>query len=255
MKSLSTRRELAFLMVLSAALVMGFHWVGELSGLRIDWSTPLGWVDEAGAEEVAMATLRYVGLVVGYWVLASATLSLVALQAQRPNLLTAVKLVSLPGIRRILDRALAAALAASLASSPVPPAQAEEVPASPQVMFDINSDGVPIPLIRLDNGFPVAASSDHETPRIETPQVRIPQYEHPTSRNQPVAHSDTYEVVGGDNLWLIAERQIGDTPDIDRVTDYWRRLVANNTPTLRSGDPNLIFPGEVIALPGVESSP
>lgn len=265
MKSLRARRQLVFLMVLSAALVMGFHRIDTLSGLRIDWSMPLGSIDEAGAEAAAMTTLRYVGLVVAYWVLASTTISLAALHAQRPDVLSAVKLVSLPGIRRILDRALAAALAASIASSPLSPALAEEVPASPHVMFDINSDGVPVPLIRLDNAAPAGASFDLETPRIETPQVRIPRPENPVavapaitpaaSPPQPVVRSNTYEVVSGDSLWLIAARQVGDTTDIDGVADYWRLLVADNTTTLRSGDPNLIFPGEIIALPGVSPSP
>ena len=35
----------------------------------------------------------------------------------------------------------------------------------------------------------------------------------------------------------------------DAIARYWQRLIAANRTTLRSGDPSLIFPGEVITLP------
>jgi len=42
----------------------------------------------------------------------------------------------------------------------------------------------------------------------------------------------------------------GAQPDDAAVADYWRRLIAANASNLRSGDPNLIFAGEVLTLPG-----
>jgi hypothetical protein len=61
-------------------------------------------------------------------------------------------------------------------------------------------------------------------------------------------------VVPGDNLWLIARGEVSRATGTNRPTDaeiapYWRRLIAENRTTLRSGDPSLIFPGEVVALP------
>jgi nucleoid-associated protein YgaU len=59
--------------------------------------------------------------------------------------------------------------------------------------------------------------------------------------------------VPGDNLWRIARARI-EASAPQRATDgeivrYWRRLVDANRTTLRSGDPNLIFPGEILRLP------
>jgi nucleoid-associated protein YgaU len=63
-------------------------------------------------------------------------------------------------------------------------------------------------------------------------------------------------VVAGDHLWAIAGRRLtevrGQAPDEGEHAGYWVRLVDANRGRLRSGDPDLIFPGEVIELPKVE---
>jgi nucleoid-associated protein YgaU len=62
-------------------------------------------------------------------------------------------------------------------------------------------------------------------------------------------------VVKGDNLWAIAAARLSDaagpSADSDRVAAYWRKVIELNRPTLRSGDPNLIYPGEMISLPPI----
>jgi len=49
----------------------------------------------------------------------------------------------------------------------------------------------------------------------------------------------------GDNLWRIAATAAGH----EDIADYWRRLITANAGLLRSGDPDLIYPGEQIVLP------
>jgi len=67
--------------------------------------------------------------------------------------------------------------------------------------------------------------------------------------------SGTVVVERGDHLWKISERHLGpNTPD-RQVAPYWREVIEVNTPTLRSGDPDLIYPGEVVALPEVSERP
>ena len=56
----------------------------------------------------------------------------------------------------------------------------------------------------------------------------------------------TYTVTAGDNLWKIAAAH---TPDDEPVGPYWRRLIAANEGRLLSGDPDLIYPGEILVLP------
>ncbi len=63
-------------------------------------------------------------------------------------------------------------------------------------------------------------------------------------------------MVAGDHLWAIAGKRLtevrGQTPDEGEHARYWVRLVDANRGRIRSGDPDLIFPGEVIELPEVE---
>jgi nucleoid-associated protein YgaU len=60
-------------------------------------------------------------------------------------------------------------------------------------------------------------------------------------------------VRAGDNLWRIAETELtratGGAPAESDIARYWQRVIAANRTTLRSGDPSLILPGEVVTLP------
>ena len=69
----------------------------------------------------------------------------------------------------------------------------------------------------------------------------------------PPARHRSYVVRAGDNLWAIAKNEVarrgGATATDGQIARYWEDVVAANRATLRSGDPSLIFPGEVVALP------
>jgi len=61
-------------------------------------------------------------------------------------------------------------------------------------------------------------------------------------------------VVPGDNLWQIARAEVARAsgtyrPSDAQIAPYWNEVIAENRTTLRSGDPSLIFPGEVVELP------
>jgi len=68
-------------------------------------------------------------------------------------------------------------------------------------------------------------------------------------------------VVRGDNLWTIARthlaevrgRRAADLSDRE-IAAYWVTVVEANRGGLRSGDPDLIYPGEVVELPPVSGS-
>jgi hypothetical protein len=63
-------------------------------------------------------------------------------------------------------------------------------------------------------------------------------------------------VVEGDNLWTIARARLAEirnrraTELSDReIAAYWIRVMKENRGRLRSGDPSLIYPGEMVELP------
>lgn len=75
-----------------------------------------------------------------------------------------------------------------------------------------------------------------------------------SSRSIPmgITEAAVYTVEAGDSLWTIAERRMHEAlPDAGsaEVAHYWARLVDANRESLRSGNPSLIFPGEIVELP------
>ncbi len=74
--------------------------------------------------------------------------------------------------------------------------------------------------------------------------VRIPA---PPSPASPTSSQETVVVEPGDHFWKISARRLADTSA--PVGPYWRRVVEHNLDSIRSGDPDLIYPGEVVELP------
>jgi nucleoid-associated protein YgaU len=57
----------------------------------------------------------------------------------------------------------------------------------------------------------------------------------------------------GDHLWKISQdhldQELGRTASDDEVAPFWRTVIDANRERLHSGDPDLIYPGEVVHLP------
>lgn len=60
-------------------------------------------------------------------------------------------------------------------------------------------------------------------------------------------------VESGDHLWKISQthldRVLGRRARAEEVAPYWVAVIDANRDRIRSGDPDLIYPGEVITLP------
>jgi nucleoid-associated protein YgaU len=65
----------------------------------------------------------------------------------------------------------------------------------------------------------------------------------------------TVVVEKGDHLWKISARHLDRVAPESDIAPYWRDVVDVNTPRLRSGDPDLIYPGEVVELPATTAPP
>ena len=88
-----------------------------------------------------------------------------------------------------------------------------------------------------------------EPPEPPEPPVRLP------ISLAPAASEDSVVVIPGDHLWKISERRLGEVlrrvPSDVEVSPYWRDVISANRASLRSGDPDLIYPGERVELPSV----
>lgn len=67
----------------------------------------------------------------------------------------------------------------------------------------------------------------------------------------PTSGSSAESVVveKGDHLWKISSEHLGAGSAGVEIAPYWREVVTVNAPRLRSGDPDLIYPGEIVELP------
>ncbi len=73
------------------------------------------------------------------------------------------------------------------------------------------------------------------------------------AENEPEAEMVVVEK--GDHLWKISARHLSEVDPDSRIAPYWRSVVDLNQPRLRSGDPDLIYPGELIELPPMSGLP
>jgi nucleoid-associated protein YgaU len=68
-------------------------------------------------------------------------------------------------------------------------------------------------------------------------------------------HRPTVIVEKGDHIWKISWRELADVmerePGDQEIHPYWVETIAINRDSLRSGDPDLIYPGEELTLPDV----
>ena len=72
------------------------------------------------------------------------------------------------------------------------------------------------------------------------------------------ANGSTVEVKRGDNLWTISRTALATSDDHvtnAEIVPFWKNVIAENREHLRSGNPNLIYPGEEITLPAIPNAP
>jgi hypothetical protein len=152
------------------------------------------------------------------------------------------------GAAATLRSGLATVAAPPAASRPAPPVSAPAPPAIPAPAAPAS----PPPTSPSPNAHPPASSSSSTRP--SDPTTPAPSAA-PTSAVPP-PDLTSYTVIAGDSLWSIAASQVAQHADQSPaslaaadVTPYWQAVCAANRSTLRSGDVNLIYPGEQITLP------
>ena len=209
--------------------------LGRIPELVVDWSDPAGWMTTAEPEAALAALARLVGLAVIAWITVTTLLyafsRVVGVESWR------LRWLSVGPIRRAVDTLLAGALViGSLA--PGPALAAVEPPLSPL------SDTTSLQAEPATPAYiPIPAGGIATSPGGESDRS-----------GEPDGAETSVVVQVDDNLWEIAQSQLaadGADPTEADIARYWVRIIEANQHRLRSGDPDLIFPGEEILLPQI----
>lgn len=188
----------------------------------------------AGTPEPALLALgRLVGLILCGWLLASHLLYTVAIATRSHRLAEVLRPVTLPLVRRI-----AAGLATITITFNTFTAVAQTTTEPTIVAVDTDS-------LRTE-----ATPTPNLQPVVEVESEEPCEMEEPTgSYSAPL----TWLVRPGDHLWKIAGEHLtivlDRPPTRDEHARYWVEVIDAARPIIRSGDPDLIYPGEEIPLP------
>ena len=179
----------------------------------------------------------------------------------------AVGVLTVPIVRRAADRLAAVSLSTALLATGIQAAgPPDQHPDAQQDDHVARIDAIPHPALRR---LLSPTSAPDPAPGSTVPSATLqPITPPPASRpdrgpdvigrardaSQPEESSDAteYTVERGDNFWTISAHHLADMSEHPvSVGVYWRRVIAENIDRIRSGDPDLIFPGEIIVLPPV----
>jgi hypothetical protein len=197
------------------------------------------WLDRTDTVTAVLAIVRVVVLALAVWLLVALLLGALGRALGRARLAAAADR-ALPRPLRALLTGLAGAGAASVVVLGAGPAQHDRGDAVPVgerlVLLPEQDDGTATMSVLPAEDTAPAAPAPPATPAAP-------------------ATPATWTVAPGESFWSIAEEVLADAwgrPPTDAEIDpYWRRLIAANRDRISSGNPDLIFPGQVFDLPAV----
>ena len=236
------------------------HQLGGQEFVQVDWSN-LGWLDSTPVEDAIAAGLRLVTLGIGYWLLLSTIAYLIASLSQRPAAIRSTRWMTLPPIQRLVSRSVALSIAASSIAAPIGPAVADlalgsrasnvVVEVAPDGPFDPPGTEPPTEEDSVDEG--EAEDEVLLPPHLQLPDEPVDVFETEDAPALDPTAAHVHKVVRGDHLWSIAcqhlEAIFSRTLGEHEIAPYWVRVIEANRSNIRSGDPDLIYPGEQIVLP------
>ena len=236
------RPALALLVAVEVAAVVALHRLGGVDGFTIPRHDLGRWLQQTPSEDVLLAGMRLAALLTAWWLLGSTLLYVAARVARLRAAAHAVGWATPPVVRRWADRALAVSIVAAGALGAARPAAADPPPTTT----------APAPVV-VDIDHRDRATRPDVPPATARTPAAAPVV--PVAPSAP-ATAATHTVTLGDNLWSIAAatiavrsgRSVEDLSPAD-IAPYWARLVERNRARVRSGNPSLVYPGEVLELP------
>jgi nucleoid-associated protein YgaU len=202
----------------------------------------------------------WVCAVIAGWFIASVIMWRLALGLGWSGLTAIAIRVAAPGARKLVEttlaltvlvgagacstRAVDEAPVMSLISTGV--SSATSTPPTPVTAEALTTSGAPLKLTE-ETSLVSANLSPEPHPYSDQPELPV------VNTGDSTKPTDLYEVVEGDNLWDIARAtltsELGRQAASAEIAPYWQKLVATNLNSISSGDPDLIYPGELFQLP------
>lgn len=206
------------------------------------------WFDTHGAPGAAMAMVRVAAVVLAGWLAVATGVSVVA--ELRPT--DRLRRVAAGVAPRTLRRAVALGLGSAVAVGPVAGSPATADPLEPPPPHEVPEAAGGIAILR-----PVGPTTDHDGGDHDDddgagdPEATAPPAPAPDPREATTA--DHWRVEPGDSCWRIAAEVLAEAwgrPATDaEVARYWHDLVEANRDRFRTGDPDLIYPGQDLVVP------
>lgn len=233
-------------MGLLLAVALGGRALGRATLAPPTLTDPASWATWASGRSPLEATFAVLGLLVvvfAWYLVAVTTLVTAARLWGDRRLISVIDLVTLPVIRRSVHAALGMGLVGTSVVG---------------VAAGVGADR-PVPSVAIASEHPAVVTTTEDGTEERPPVMRLLPDE--ASSADPIPTSPTsgpaeaeWEVRPGDHLWSVAVQVLqraGTDPSSDaEVGQYWNRLIVANTDRLADpGNPDLIFPGQVLTLP------
>ena len=239
MDALHRAARLVGTVVVEVSAVLALVAAGRSPMLSVPFGDLGPWLRDGDPATVVVALTRWAALLGAGWLLGSTVLYFAASVVRAPAAVRAVAWSTLPAVRRTIDAACAVSVATSVVLAPAVAAGAR---ADDPPSVSVVRDGRGLAQLPPDNTAAPPATAVVGASVTTTPREVV----------------DTVVVAPGDNLWLLAARRLAhatgrdpaSVPDAE-VAPYWVRVCDVNRDRLASGDPNLVFPGEQVALPPI----
>lgn len=220
---------------------------------------PSTWTDWAARREpldAVFAVMRLVVLALGWYLVGCTALGVVARMLRWGRLIALADLLTVPAVRGLLQSALGLGLAtAALAGisaepEPVEPARA---PTAAAIALAQTRDATTV--VAGGEAYGVMRSldgGDRAVMRVVGEDAAVAQLSAGTGV--------TWEVQPGEHFWGLAERVLAESwgrPASDaEVVGYWQQVVEANRGALADpGNPDLVYPGQVFAVPAPPRAP
>lgn len=207
------------------------------------WGAASDWYLTVGPATAAVSALRLVAVIVAGWLLIAASAELLAWATARSGARALADLIAPRSLQRVVHGLAGLSLTAGLtatAPSAGTPAGPEQGVATMHLLEGEAGRGSGTATMSLADDRPEAPAP---APAEPAAPAALPQ-------------ADEVIVAPGDSLWSIAEEALLDARGTDRppsdaeVARYWRRVIeANRLALVDPSNPDLIYPGQVIALP------